>query len=201
MCVCVCVCLYLCSPRPGVRLPHAEAPVHVWKHQQPPRARRPHPEHLVAAAGDGAEGAVRGGGRACVQPLVCMRVCMCFHLSFALVCLRSASGGGRPRWRSCRRFTLRPTSCCTAPTPSGRNWTVSGESSLSGPLRRKRCCSCCRCSAPALLTFGFSAAAYCSTGSITPMFVRLPCGGVGVSSAAWPCLCMQAAFKRKQKHL
>lgn len=51
----------VCSPRPGVRLPHAEAPVHVWKHQQPPGARRPHPEHLVAAAGDGAASAVRGG--------------------------------------------------------------------------------------------------------------------------------------------
>lgn len=48
------------SPRSGVRLFDAEAPVHVRKHQQPPGARRTDPEHLVPAAGDWAQGAVRG---------------------------------------------------------------------------------------------------------------------------------------------
>ena len=54
----LCVSVCLCVSRPGVRLSYAEAPVHVWEHQQPPGARRPHPEHLVAATGDGAKGAV-----------------------------------------------------------------------------------------------------------------------------------------------
>lgn len=73
------------SLRPGVRLAHAEAPVHVWKHQQPPGARRPHPEHLVAAAGDGPAGAVRGGweprGWACTCACVCVCVFACVFIS------------------------------------------------------------------------------------------------------------------------
>lgn len=56
MSVCFCVCVL----RPGVRLSNAETPVYVWKHQQSPGARRPDSEHLVSAAGDRTQSAVRG---------------------------------------------------------------------------------------------------------------------------------------------
>lgn len=136
-----------------------------------------------------------------VRGRACMRACARAHLRVrlrvfsslvALVRLHSASVGGRRRWRSCRRSTRRPTSCCTAPTPSARNWTVSAAPSRSGSPR------CCRRRASTFITVSVLS---CSTGSITPMFVRLPCGGVGVSGAAWFCLrqgLMQAAFRRKQ---
>lgn len=35
--------------------------------------------------------------------------------------LTSVSVAGRPHWRSYRRSTLKPTSCCTEPTHCGRN--------------------------------------------------------------------------------
>ncbi|CAM9846690.1 unnamed protein product, partial [Bubo scandiacus] len=49
--------------RRGVRHLHAEAPVRLREHQHPPRARRPHPEHLVPAAGDRPPRQVRGRRR------------------------------------------------------------------------------------------------------------------------------------------
>lgn len=47
-----------------------------------------------------------------LNPSVCLSVC-------------SASVGGRPLWKSCRQFTLKPTSCCMEPTHSDRNLIVS----------------------------------------------------------------------------
>ena len=47
------------------------------------------------------------------------------HLRTVCMCVRSVSVGGRPRWRSCRRFTLKPTCCCMEPTHSDRNLIVS----------------------------------------------------------------------------
>lgn len=52
-----------CVCRPGVRLPDAEAPVHMRRQQQPPGARREDTEHLVAAAGERPAGTVRGAAR------------------------------------------------------------------------------------------------------------------------------------------
>lgn len=47
-----------CVCRSGVRLPNAEAPVHVWRQQQPPGACWENPEHLVPLAGKGPQGPV-----------------------------------------------------------------------------------------------------------------------------------------------
>lgn len=101
--------------RAGVRHLHAEAPVHVREHQHPPGARRPHPEHLVPAAGNGAAGQVRGedggGGPPLSSPL-----CGGGH---PIRCVPpSASGAGRRRWRRSRRCTQSTTRCSTAPAPS-----------------------------------------------------------------------------------
>lgn len=46
--------------RPGVRLLDAEAPVYLREQHQSPGTRRPHPEHLVTAAGDRPQGPLRG---------------------------------------------------------------------------------------------------------------------------------------------
>ncbi len=51
---CVCVC------RSGLWLPNAEAPVCMWRQQQPSRACWENPEHLVAFAGEGPQGPVWG---------------------------------------------------------------------------------------------------------------------------------------------
>lgn len=47
-------------------------------------------------------------------------------MRYEFVCVRvcSASVGGKPLWRSCRRFTLKPTSCCMEPILSDRNSIV-----------------------------------------------------------------------------
>lgn len=55
--LCNSVCVFF---RSGVWLFDAEAPVYVWQHHQSSRARWPHPEYLVPAAGNRPQGTLWG---------------------------------------------------------------------------------------------------------------------------------------------
>lgn len=128
-------------PRRGVRHVHVEAPVCVWEHAHPPRACRPHPEHLVEAAGDRAAGEVRGEDPGAPllsspgpgRPWYAVRVgprgpdhgLTGTEPRTAPCHPHSGSGAARLPWTRSRRCIQSSTRCSTGPARStGRSWTA-----------------------------------------------------------------------------